>query len=160
MKNWIKFFSIFFVILAVILTGLITIKAYYPYHNATKDAEKIVKSEQLLTNITSSYVYSSKGSYVTIFGDNEDGKPSAVFVDQNDAKAKKIQIILADGITKEEAIKAATKDQKVTKIMHAKLGVEEPGVVWEVAFKNDKNQLNYVYVLFENGQWWKKVMNL
>lgn len=160
MKNWIKFFSIFFVILAVVLTAIITIMAYYPFNKATKEAEKVVRSEQLLSNITSSYVYSSKVSYVTVFGENDDKQQAAVFVNQGDLKAEKEQIILADGITEAEAIKAATKGLKVKTILHAKLGIEKPGVVWEVSFKDDKDQLNYVYVLFETGQWWKKVTNL
>lgn len=160
MKNWIKFFSIFFVILAVVLTAIITIMAYYPFNKATKEAEKVVQSEQLLSNITSSYVYSSKVSYVTVFGENDNKQQAAVFVNQGDLKAEKQQIILADGITEAEAIKAATKGLKVKTVLHAKLGIEKPGVVWEVSFKDDKDQLNYVYVLFETGQWWKKVTNL
>lgn len=160
MKNWIKFFSIFFVILAVVLTAIITIMAYYPFNKATKEAEKVVQSEQLLSNITSSYVYSSKVSYVTVFGENDKEQQAAVFVNQGDPKAEKQQIVLADGITEAEAIKTATEGLKVKTVLHAKLGIEKPGVVWEVSFKDDKDQLNYVYVLFETGQWWKKVTNL
>lgn len=160
MKNWIKFFSIFLVLLAVVLTGAITIQAYMPFHKATEKAEKIVADEELLTKITSSYVYSSKQSYVTVFGENDRQQETAVFVNQDDLTAKKEQVVLATGISKEKAIKVATQNQKVKKILHAKLGLETPGAVWEISYRNDKDQLNYVYVLFENGQWWKKITNL
>lgn len=160
MKNWIKFFSIFLVLLAVILTGAITIQSYAPFHKATNNAEKIVTDEELLTKITSSYVYSSKHSYVTVIGENANQQPTAVFVNQDDLKGKKEQVVLSTGISEKEAINVATKDQKVKKVLHAKLGLETPGVVWEVAYRNDKDQLNYIYVLFENGQWWKKITNL
>lgn len=160
MKNWIKFFSIFLVLLAVVLTGAITLQAYSPFHDATKEAEKIVVEESVLNTVTSSYVYSSKGSYVTVIGEDTELQPIAVFLDQSDPHAEKKSVALLDGITEKEAIKTATEGQKVTKVLHARLGVETPGVVWEVAFKNDKDQLNYVYVMFEDGQWWKKITNL
>ncbi|GEK31996.1 hypothetical protein KZO01_23050 [Kurthia zopfii] len=160
MKNWIKFLSIFFVILAVVLTGLITIKANAPFSKATNDSEKIVLNDKLLTTIDDSYVYNSKKTYVTVIGDNKDQKKEAVFVDQNDKKAKKETVLLSSGISKSKAIKAATRDQKVKKVLHAKIGLEEAGPVWEVSFKDQNDQLNYVYVLFENGQWWKKITNL
>ncbi|WP_449441706.1 hypothetical protein [Ureibacillus acetophenoni] len=36
--------------------------------------------------------------------------------------------------------------------MHTKLGYEEAGVVWEITYTNEAEKLNYVYILFENGQ--------
>lgn len=160
MKNWIKFFSIFFVILAVVLTGFITIKAYSPFNEATNKAEKVVEKEELVSSISQSYVYNGKVSYVTVIGKDEKNQDVAIFVNQSDLKAKKEQILLKDGITEKEAIATATKDRKVQKVLHAKLGIEKPGAVWEVSFKDTDDQLHYVYVLFESGQWWKKITNL
>lgn len=160
MKSWIKFFAIFFVLLAVTITLLVTIKAYSPYHTAKQDAKDVVLNEKLLKTVDKSYVYNSTNHYVTVIGKNEKNQPTAVIVNQDQPKAKKQVIQLSKGITEKEAIKTATEGQKVKKVLHVQLGMEKPGPVWEVAFKNNQDELNYVYVVFETGQWWKKITNL
>lgn len=69
------------------------------------------------------------------------------------------QVYLKDGITKEQAL-SVLSDQEVKEILHTKLGYEEPGAVWEITYLNDSDKLNYVYILFEDGQWWKRILNL
>lgn len=59
-----------------------------------------------------------------------------------------------------EAISEATRKGDVKEILHTKLGVEKPGVVWEITYLNKQDKLNYVYIMFENGQWWKRILNL
>ncbi|GED18514.1 cell wall elongation regulator TseB-like domain-containing protein [Kurthia gibsonii] len=160
MKSWIKFFAIFFVMLAVVLTVLVTIKAYAPYHSATQEAKDVVLKERLLKTVDESYVYNSTNHYVTVIGKNDKNQSTAVIVNQDQPKAKKEVIELSKGITEKEAVKIATEGQKVKKVLHVHLGIEKPGPVWEVAFKNNRDELNYVYVVFETGQWWKKITNL
>lgn len=160
MKSWIKFFAIFFVMLAVVLTVLVTIKAYAPYHSATQEAKDVVLKERLLKTVDKSYVYNSKNHYVTVIGKNDKNQPTAVVLNQDQPKAKKEVIELSKGVTEKEAIKIATEGQKVKKVLHVHLGIEKPGPVWEVAFENNRDELNYVYVVFETGQWWKKITNL
>lgn len=41
-----------------------------------------------------------------------------------------------------------------------KLGYEEVGPVWEITYTNSDDKLNYVYIIFEDGQWWKRILNL
>lgn len=160
MKSWIKFFAIFFVMLAVVLTVLVTIKAYAPYHSATQEAKDVVLKERLLKTVDKSYVYNSTNHYVTVIGKNDKNQSTAVVLNQDQPKAKKEVIELSKGVTEKEAIKIATEGQKVKKVLHVHLGIEKPGLVWEVAFENNRDELNYVYVVFETGQWWKKITNL
>lgn len=160
MKSWIKFFAIFFVMLAVVLTVLVTIKAYAPYHSATQEAKDVVLKERLLKTVDKSYVYNSTNHYVTVIGKNDKNQSTAVVLNQDQPKAKKEVIELSKGVTEKEAIKIATGGQKVKKVLHVHLGIEKPGPVWEVAFENNRDELNYVYVVFETGQWWKKITNL
>lgn len=160
MKSWIKFFAIFFVMLAVVLTVLVTIKAYAPYHSATQEAKDVVLKERLLKTVDKSYVYNSTNHYVTVIGKNDKNQSTAVVLNQDRPKAKKEVIELSKGVTEKEAIKIATEGQKVKKVLHVHLGIEKPGPVWEVAFENNRDELNYVYVVFETGQWWKKITNL
>ncbi|AMA63735.1 MULTISPECIES: DUF5590 domain-containing protein [Kurthia] len=160
MKSWIKFFAIFFVMLAVVLTVLVTIKAYAPYHSATQEAKDVVLKERLLKTVDKSYVYNSTNHYVTVIGKNDKNQSTAVVLNQDQSKVKKEVIELSKGVTEKEAIKIATEGQKVKKVLHVHLGIEKPGPVWEVAFENNRDELNYVYVVFETGQWWKKITNL
>ncbi len=146
--------------LAVVLTVLVTIKAYAPYHSATQEAKDVVLKERLLKTVDESYVYNSTNHYVTVIGKNDKNQSTAVIVNQDQPKAKKEVIELSKGITEKEAVKIATEGQKVKKVLHVHLGIEKPGPVWEVAFKNNRDELNYVYVVFETGQWWKKITNL
>ena len=52
------------------------------------------------------------------------------------------------------------KDTSAKEILHTKLGFEEPGAVWEITYISDSGKLNYVYLLFEDGNWWKRILNL
>ena len=62
--------------------------------------------------------------------------------------------------TRKQPLKLLKKNLHVEKILHVTLGMEEDDPVWEVAFKSENGKLNYVYVFFENGQWWKRILNL
>ncbi len=70
------------------------------------------------------------------------------------------EVLLADGISAEKAIANVQQELKVKTVLHVTLGMEEEGPVWEVAFKGENGKLNYVYVFFEDGQWWKRILNL
>ena len=67
---------------------------------------------------------------------------------------------LADGISAEQAVANVKQELNVKKILHVTLGLEVEGPVWEVAFTSDNGKLNYVYVFFDTGQWWKRILNL
>ncbi|RPJ95712.1 hypothetical protein CW357_08965 [Rummeliibacillus sp. TYF005] len=160
MKNWIKFFSIFLLILALSLVIIVGWKSNAPFHSVEKTAKAAVLHNQQLTTVTDTYVYHGKKSYVTVIGKDDKGKKKAIFVSQNNSKEKPIEVYLKDGISKKEAISEATKKGDVKEILHTKLGVEKPGIVWEITYLNKQDKLNYVYIMFENGQWWKRILNL
>lgn len=67
---------------------------------------------------------------------------------------------LEEGISEQRAVDLVMKDVKDGKLLHAKLGVEEIGPVWEITYVNAEDNLNYVYLLFDNGEWWKRISNL
>lgn len=160
MKNWIKFFAIFLPILALSLIAIVGWKSFSPFHSVEKTAKAAVLNNNQLATVTDTYVYQGKQSYVTVIGKDDKGKKKAIFVSQNNSKEKPAEVFLKDGISKKEAISEATKKGSVKKILHTKLGLEKPGVVWEITYLNNQDKLNYVYIMFENGQWWKRIMNL
>lgn len=160
MRNWIKFFSIFLPILALSLIVIVGWKSYSPFYGIEKTAKAAVLQNQQLITVTDTYVYQSKKSYVTVIGEDSKGKKKAIFVPQNNKKEKPIEIFLKDGISEKKAISEASKKGDVKEILHTKLGVEKPGVVWEITYLNKQDKLNYVYIMFDNGRWWKRILNL
>ena len=159
MLNWIKFIVVFLLILTSVITVAVFYNADKPFSSAEKTAiESAIQSKQLIST-TSADIFNGTVSMVTVFGLDADGNEKAVFVDGTSKDGFK-EVKLADGITAEKAVANVKKELDVKKILHVKLGLEEEGPVWEVAFKSENEKLNYVYVFFKNGQWWKRILNL
>lgn len=159
MLNWLKFITVFLLTLASILTVTILYNANKPIASVKASATDIALASEQIVIAESAQPYNGIQAAVTVFGENADGEKIAVFIDETKEDTFD-EVKLADGITAEEAVKAVTEELAVDKVLHAKLGMEEVGAVWEVAFKSENGKLNYVYVLFENGQWWKRILNL
>lgn len=158
MKQWITFILGFLSFLAVALMIVIIVVGNKPFSAVEKQAINRVESENLLSEIDRAYVYSNKQTSVTVIGTDTEGKPKAAFVP---AEGDKIETIdLEDKVTAQEARGIALKEMKVKDILHTKLGMESEGPVWEVAFINEEDQLNYVYILAKDGAWWKRILNL
>jgi len=159
MKNWIIFIISFVLILTIGISSLVLWKASSPFSKIEQQAMDLAISSNSIKTATDAYVYNGNKPYVTVFGVDEEGVEKAVFVPIT-LDEKSIQIVeLKDGISEEEAISILEK-KDVKKILHTKLGYEEPGAVWEIAYINKSDKLNYVYILFEDGQWWKRILNL
>lgn len=159
MLNWIKFIVVFLFTLTSVITVTVLYNADKPSSSVKKAAiESAIKSGQLVSASTVE-IFNGTVPAVTVYGVDEDGKKKAVFVDEKSKDGFK-EVKLADGISAEKAVANVKKELDVKKVLHVKLGLEEKGPVWEVAFKSDNGKLNYVYVFFENGQWWKRILNL
>lgn len=159
MLNWIKFITVFLIALTTIIVVSVFYSANKPLASATdKASEAAIKSGQIVS-VDSVQLYNGTQSFMTVFGVNEKGEDIAVFVEENSDKDFGT-VKIADGITAEEAVATVKEELDVQKILHVALGVEEAGPVWEVAFKSENDKLNYVYVYFESGQWWKRILNL
>ncbi|MEI4768364.1 DUF5590 domain-containing protein [Psychrobacillus sp. FJAT-51614] len=159
-KKWILFIVIFLISLTVVLSSLIYFQAKAPFNAASEDAESYVIQNDLLSDINDSYVYNSSETFHTVIGTTDKGEEKAFFIPEKKTDEAIMEVNLKDGITKEQAIELAMKEEKNSKLLHAKLGVEEVGPVWEITFVNKDNNLGYVYLLFNNGDWWKRISNL
>ncbi|AOV08045.1 DUF5590 domain-containing protein [Sporosarcina ureilytica] len=159
MLNWVKFISAF-------LFALVTVIVITVFYNANKPiatvkdtaAEAAIRSGQIMT-VDAVQPYNGTDALVTVFGVNPDGEKVAVFV--NEREERKFQEVkLADGVSKETALQTVLQEHKVAKVLHVLLGTEENEPIWEVAFKNESGKLNYVYILFKDGEWSKRILNL
>ena len=146
--------------MALIVSVVVLFKADAPFNEKEQQAEQLALETKALAVVSESYVYNGNKPYITVFGVDEYGKEKAVFVPDNlDEKAIQ-QVFLQKGITEADAIELVKSEVSVTDILHAKLGYEDAGAVWEITYKSKGNKLNYVYILFEDGQWVKRIMNL
>ena len=159
MLNWIKFIVVFLLTLTSVITVAVLVNAEKPFSAAKKTASEFAIQSGQLVSVNSADVFNGTVPTVTVFGVDGDGKEKAVFVDEKSKDGFK-EVKLTDGISAKKAVANVKKELDVKKILHVKLGLEEEGPVWEVAFKSDNGKLNYVYVFFENGQWWKRILNL
>ncbi len=160
MKNWILFSVGFVVSLALVITALVLWKADAPFNELEQKAEDLAISSNSLAAVSDSYVYNGQKPYITVFGVDEDGKEKAIFVPISLEENLIQEVFLQDGITKKQALSVLSKETNVHEILQTKLGYEEAGVVWEITYLNDADKLNYVYILFEDGQWWKRISNM
>lgn len=160
MKNWIIFGVTFVASLVVVITVLVLWVAASPFSDIKKQAEQLVLETNKISSVTDSYVYNGNNPYVTVFGVDENGGDKALFVPINLDEKLIQEINVDDGITKEQALSVLNDEAQVKEVLHTKLGFEEVGAVWEITYVNESNNLSYVYILFEDGQWWKRILNL
>ncbi|SOC37636.1 cell wall elongation regulator TseB-like domain-containing protein [Ureibacillus acetophenoni] len=159
-KNWVIFIVLFILSMSLVISILVISQAMAPIKDIEQSAEDLAISSKSLAVVTDSYIYNGNKPYVTVFGEDEDGKEKAVFVPISLEENSIQEIYLQDGISREQALSVIDNEVDIKKILHTKLGYEEAGVVWEITYTNNANKLNYVYILFEDGQWWKRILNL
>lgn len=160
MKNWLIFGVVFILSLSLVISVLVIWKADAPFSEMEQQAESLALETKALTSITKSYVYNGNKPYITVIGLDENGKEKAVFVPINMDEKSMQSVLLGTGVTEQQVMEVLQRETTVKEILHVKLGFEEPGVVWEATYISDTDKLNYVYILFEDGQWWKRILNL
>ena len=160
MKNWLIFVVVFIASLTLAITSLVLWKADAPFNDMEQQAEELAISSKSLAVVSDSYIYNGNKPYITVFGVDEYGKEKAIFVPISLEEDLIQEVFLQDGITEEQALSVVSNEKNVKEILHTKLGYEEAGAVWEVVYINEADKLNYVYILFEDGQWWKRILNL
>ena len=160
MKNWIIYSVIFIVSLSLVISVLVIWKADAPFNEMEQKAEAFALETKALAVVSDSYVYNGNKPYVTVFGVDEYGKEKAIFVPMSLEENSMQEVYVQDGITEEQALAVFQNETPAKEILHTKLGFEEPGAVWEITYKTESGSLNYVYLMFEDGQWWKRILNL
>lgn len=160
MKNWIIFISVFLVSLAIVISAIVLVQARGPYKDVEQMAEETTLKEGRLTSVSDSYVYRGLTSNMTVIGHDAEGNELAVFIPESESDQEISELLLEDGISQQDTLELVQEEMDVKEILHIRLGLEEVGPVWEVSFIGSNDKLNYVYILFENGKWWKRILNL
>ncbi|WP_175991235.1 DUF5590 domain-containing protein [Bacillus sp. Marseille-Q1617] len=158
MKKWITII----LVAAVIVTGTASVLLYKsargPVEKEFDQASKRVLDETPIRTIEKASIYHGAKSYTVITGKDDQNEKVVAFVPE-----KKEEIIVkkwADGISKEQAINKLNDEKQPEEILSVRLGHESVGPVWEITYLDKQKNLNYFYLLFSNGEWWKKIENL
>ncbi|WP_339250035.1 DUF5590 domain-containing protein [Sporosarcina sp. FSL W8-0480] len=159
MMNWIKFIVAFLLVLSLFITVIVLYNANIPFSSVQNNAEAIALKNGALQTVDRTEVYNGTISMVTVYGKDADGNEKAVFVEEKTEKVLD-EVVLEEGIDAQTALETVKSELQMDKTLHVVLGLEEGHPVWEVAFKSENGKLNYVYVFFENGEWWKRILNL
>ncbi len=157
MWQWVRFIVVFLTIVAISLTALILFQATRPFADVEQKATSVALKEEYLSSVERMETYNGNDIQYVLYGKEKDEK-KAVILDESLVKLKTIQ--MSKGISRQQAIDTVQKEFSVKKVIHAKLGYEEEQVFWEVVFEGENDTLNYVYLLFEDGKWWKRILNL
>ena len=157
MKQWVTFILGFLSFLAVSVMIIVIFAGNKPYSDVEKQAIDRVENEKLIEDVQQSYVYANKQTTVTVIGTDAKGALKAVFVP---AKGELKAVPLDKAVTAKQAREKALSEKEVKDILHTRLGMESAGPVWEVAFIDNEDHLNYVYIKAADGTTWKQISNL
>jgi uncharacterized protein YpmB len=151
-------FSVLILILIAGAAAAVFLNARSPVNERAESALKRAEAETEITSTEDVTLYNGKKSYVVITGEDKAGEKIILWVPQNDEEI--IEKKWADGISKEDAINKLNQENDVSEILSVKLGMESVGPVWEMTYLDENEHLNYYYLLFETGEWWRKIENL
>mgnify|MGYP001947828074 CR=1 FL=1 len=153
------------IILAIVIVVVAAFSAYIyasaknPYQKAEEEAVKAAKDRGILTSVDQFYLYNSKKTYYVLIGENKKHQKIVVWIPKHQ-KDKMMYEKYSNGISEQEAVDKLYKEEKPAKLLSVRLGMEEVGPVWEMSYLDKDGDLNYYYVLFKNGEWWKKIKNI
>jgi uncharacterized protein YpmB len=160
MKKRIILSVVLLVVVSLAISIFVLWKAGKPANDIQKDAEQLALSSKHLAVASDTYTYNGNAAYVTVFGKDEYGKEKIVFVPDTLEEQFIQEVYAEDGLSKSEALSVVASEVEMKEVLHAKLGYEEVGAVWEIAYLNKSDKLNYVYILYKDGTWWKRILNL
>ncbi|RLQ95130.1 cell wall elongation regulator TseB-like domain-containing protein [Falsibacillus albus] len=158
MKKWILFF-IGLTIIVLAITINIFIKGHSPLRAARDEAVQEVKHSTDIVKVKDFYLYHGSKSIYTVVGETKNGEKKVAFIPEN-KKSGLTEIKWAKGISKEDALNKLTQEKHPKKILGIRLGLEKVGPIWEISYLDNEGDLNYYYLLFKSGDWWKTVENI
>lgn len=158
MKKWITIISLLFIVLGIAATVVLYQVPRNPLDNQAEKALNRVKNETAIVEVENTSFYNGSKSYVVVTGKDDQNEKLVAWVPNK--KGKIIEKKWADGISKEQAINKLNDEKQPKELLSVRLGYESVGPVWEITYLDQQDNLNYFYLLFSTGEWWKKIENL
>lgn len=158
MKKWILLISSIVLIIAVVAIVIYS-KARAPFNNDREMAEKRAKKEAEIVSVDKYYIYNGSHTYYTVIGKDKEGVQKVIWIPES-KKEKLLIKKVSDGISEREAIDKLINEEKPKEILGVRLGLEKDLPIWELSYLDEKSNLNYYYIHFDTGEWWRKIDNL
>ncbi|ENI8396466.1 DUF5590 domain-containing protein [Listeria monocytogenes] len=153
------------IILGIIIVFVVAAFLYIryaekPVTNAETEALDRISGQVDLKTTDQFYLYNGpKEVYYVLTGKNSKNQNIIVWVPKK--KSDKVYVkFTSDGITKQQARDKVTKEKNPKKILHVNLGMEKETPIWEVAYLDKNDKLNYFDINFETGEWYREIENL
>ncbi|MCC5800433.1 MULTISPECIES: DUF5590 domain-containing protein [Rossellomorea] len=158
MKKWITIIVLLFLVIGISASVLVYQLSRNPLDHQRDLALKRVEDETAIVKVEDTSFYNGSKSYVVVTGQNEKREKLVAWVPGK--KGKIIEKKWANGITKDQAINKLNDEKKPKELLSVRLGYESVGPVWEMTYLDQQDNLNYYYLLFSTGEWWRKIENL
>ncbi|MCA1063153.1 DUF5590 domain-containing protein [Rossellomorea sp. AcN35-11] len=158
MKKWITIISLLTIVLGITASVILYQVSRNPLDIQAENAESRIKEETTIVEIEKTSFYNGSDSYVVVTGKNDQNEKVIAWVPKKNGKI--IEEKWADGISKDQAINKLNDEKQPKKLLSVRLGYESVGPVWEMTYLDQQDNLNYFYLLFSTGEWWRKIENL
>ncbi len=153
------------IILGIVIVLIVAVFLYVKYaekpvSEAETEALDRISGQVDLQSTDKFYLYNGPQEvYYVLTGKNSKNKNIIVWVPKK--KSGKVYVKFAsDGITEQQARDKVEKAKNPKKILHANLGMEKGTSIWEVAYIDKNDNLNYFDIDFETGEWYREIENL
>ena len=157
MKKIILAFSIALVLFIVTVFSVGS-AAQKPFNQAKDEAFTLVKKQTDIETMDQFYWYNGEETYFTVIGKNDQNDTHIAIIRQSDGK---MTLLEAEGTISEKEAKAITKrDKNPSRILEARIGMNETMPIWEVSFKQDNGQIGYYILSLKTGEWIKSMENI
>ena len=157
MKKWVLFISLM-IMIAVGSVSMIYLKAVEPVRKAEQRAINIAKEEAGVSKVDKFSIYNGEQTFYILQGENQKGVKLVVWIPEK--KGKMVVRKASEGLSKQEATKKVMNEIGPDEIISVKLGIENGVPLWEIHSRTQGDLLNYYSVVFETGEWLKKIENL
>lgn len=157
-KKWALIIGIPVLIIAIAVIILYN-NAQKPYEEAKEKAARQLEEKASLSQTDDVYVYHSTETVYAATGQDQNGQNVAVWLSEKEGSEPVIRP-LEEGVTEKEARALFREEAGDAALLSVTLGMEQKTPVWLFLFENENGRLNYYYLSFTDGTWWKKVENI
>ncbi|OXS80250.1 DUF5590 domain-containing protein [Domibacillus enclensis] len=157
-KKWALIIGIPVLIIAIAVIILYN-NAQKPYEEAKERAARQLEEKASLSQTDDVYVYHSTETVYAATGQDQNGQNVAVWLSEKEGSEPVVRP-LEEGVTEKEARALFREEAGDAALLSVTLGMEQKTPVWLFLFENENGRLNYYYLSFTDGTWWKKVENI
>ncbi len=158
MKKWIILIICLFIVLSFISFSLFYQQSRKTVTKAENKVAQLSIDQHKLVTVEKTYIYHGNSTSYVATGINSSKDKVAIFYSNKWQYIKSIDF--SNGTSEKTAVNKLYKEENPDKILSISLGIEDHIPIWEMAYLDHDQHLNYYYVEFESGDWWRKISNL